>query len=161
MATKTKTKKAPVVNETPISPNQVKILQLLKGGKELTRKQMGEKLEIEKGFSKLLGAPTSEDSEKTHPNALQTRGYVTSREPEEDEGGSALRYSITKAGGLALEVALKEAKEEPKKKEKVKAESNGKASAKKAPAKKKKPAKKIKTVTDEPEEEAEEDAGDE
>lgn len=161
----TKTKKAAPVNDSPLSPNQVRILEMLVSGKEVTRKQMAEKLEIEKGFSKLLGAPSSEDSATNHPNALQTRGYVTCRKPDEEEGGSALLYSITAAGRKGLEAAKAEAKAEKKAPKKAKEEkaSNGKAVAtKKAPAKKavtKKAPKKIKVVEDD--DAGDEDAGDE
>lgn len=155
----TKTKKAAPVNTSPLSPNQVRILEMLASGKEITRKQMAEKLEIEKGFSKLLGAPSSEDSATNHPNALQTRGHVTVRKPDEGEGG-ALLYSITAAGKKALADAKAEAKAEKKPAKKAKDESNGKPVAKKAAKKAaaKKPAKKIKVV--EEDDAGDEDAGD-
>lgn len=105
-------KPAPAVKKAPkekgdISPNQIKILEALKGGKPLTRKELADKLGISKGFSKMLGAVSKDDYGAAGQSGLCAKGYVIADRGEEDRVSS---YKITPAGKAALEKAKKAGK---------------------------------------------------
>jgi hypothetical protein len=59
----------------------------------MTREMLRTKTGMNKGWSKLLGASTKDET-----NGLEGRGFVKSAKPE----GTPLEYTITKAGQAAL-----------------------------------------------------------
>jgi chromosome segregation and condensation protein ScpB len=82
-----------------LSDSKVRVLGLLaKTPRGLTRAQLAEKTGIQKGWAKLLGAPSKGKPVK---GTLEGDGYVESREPQEDEGRSMV-YNITHKGKQAL-----------------------------------------------------------
>jgi DNA-binding MarR family transcriptional regulator len=82
--------------ERGLSPNTVKVLTVLKKHpKGLTRSELSEKTEINKGWAKLLGAPT-----KGAEGGLEGAGFVSSEKDEEKKG---FVYKVTSKGLKALE----------------------------------------------------------
>jgi hypothetical protein len=98
VATKTPAKsiKSEAAKPAGLTKRQVAVLTALKGGKEVTRKQLAEKTEIDKGWSKLLGASTQD---KVSPDSMEGLGYVKSAQ---HEGSAQLVYTITSKGTKAL-----------------------------------------------------------
>lgn len=90
-ATSTPAKKA----EGGLTNKAIKVLTLLsKAPNGLTRKAMIEKTGIQKGWAKLLGAPT-----KGNPGGLEGKGLVKS---SRTEGDAKITYVITAAGRKAI-----------------------------------------------------------
>lgn len=88
--------------EDGLSPNQIKVLSTLAKAKgPLTRTELATKTGINKGWSRLLGASTKDDSEN---GGLEAEGLVKVEKPEDSRG---LVYTITAAGRKALEKASK------------------------------------------------------
>ena len=92
-----------------LTGTQVKVLDALKNtsqtGSQLTRSQLAEKLEITKGWAKILGAATSE--EEFGEDTLEGKKMVKSITVE---GTRGLHYFITEAGKKALAKAKAESK---------------------------------------------------
>lgn len=78
-----------------VTGNQIRLLQALKSGKEMTRAQLADATGIIKGYSKMLG-----NVEGTHENSLTALGLVKCMVAEEGERG--MRYAITAKGKQLL-----------------------------------------------------------
>ena len=105
-------KKVVAEADKDLTPNQIRILEAL-NRKPMTRNELKEKLDMQRGFSKLIGASTLDVED---PNSLEGRGYVKSERVEKDSGAQGpLEHSITVTGKKALASVDKPVKESKKK----------------------------------------------
>lgn len=82
-----------------LTSRQVRVLEVLKSGREMTRKEMAEATGITKGWSKMLGAASKQGGGAAAGKGLEQQGYVKIAPNEE---GRTLLYSITAKGRKLL-----------------------------------------------------------
>lgn len=94
-----------------LTQTEMKVLECLEDGDSKTRTTMKEETGIQKGWSKMLGAPTKPDG--VGPDTLEGKGYVKHEKLDAQGEGdnktpAGFYYKIMAKGQKALEKARKE-----------------------------------------------------